>query len=146
MFACFAAVDPIPNRRESHFRSVRKRKLIPTPPRTPTPPAKRRPGKSSPRTSNLRKLAKDPTRRRFFEQCMKLDSLLFQRPVGNRKEEMDHLLFIAAAKGPIDEMFTSHGGTLRSVSHNKLQSIVKWQVLLLLLLLLLFTKFKYITN
>ena len=73
---------------------------------------------------------------------MKLDSLLFHRPVGNRKEEMDHMLFVTAAKGPIDEMFTAHGGTLRSVSHEKLESIVKWQVCCFLLLL--FTK--YITH
>ena len=117
-------------RRKTHFRSLRKRKLAATAERPATPQSqkKSRPGKSSPKTASLRKLAKDPTRRRFFDQCRNLESLLWHRPIGNRKEEMDGLLFARAAKDPIDEMYSSHGGTLRAVTHTKLQSVVKWQV------------------
>ena len=119
----------VSSRRKTHFRSLRKRKLVKSPTRETSPPSakKARPGRSTPKTASLRKLAKDTTRRRFFEQCMKLDSLLWHRPVGNRKEEMDKLLFTRAAKDPIDELYAAHGGTLRSVSHEKLETVVKWQ-------------------
>ena len=126
-------------RRESHFRSRRKRKLAPsqspaqtstqTPTQTPTPPARKsRPGRTSPKTSNLRKLAKDATRRRFFEQCMKLESLLWSRQEGHRKAVLNEALFVRAAKDPVDELYAAHPGALHSVSHSKLQGIVKWQV------------------
>ena len=102
---------------------------------TSTPPpnkkARARSGRSSPNTSMLRKLAKDPTRRRFFEQCLKLDSILW-RKLGGTKVQIDNLLFIRAAKDPIDELYATHPGLLHSTEKSKVESVVKWQVYLYL--------------
>ena len=43
---------------------------------------------------------------------------------------MDDLLFLRAAKDPVDELYASHPGALRSVTKVKLESVVKWQVCL----------------
>ena len=112
-----------PPRKKSTSKSPRKKS-------TSKPPRKKRAGRSSPSTFALRKLAKDATRRRFFEQCLKLDSILWCTTLGKRKAEMDDLLFLRAAKDPVDELYASHPGALRSVTKVKLESVVKWQVCL----------------
>ena len=97
-----------------------------------TPPEKKkrrpRPGRSSPDTANLRKLVKHATRRRFFEECMKPDSVLWSRSEGNKKADLNTLFFSRATQEPIDELYKENPGTLRSVPETKLRSIVKWQV------------------
>ena len=89
---------------------------------------KSRPGRSSPDTANLRKVVKNATRRRFFEECMNPDSILWNRTEGKKKADMNNLLFSIAAREPIDELYKENPGTLRSVPETKLRSIVKWQV------------------
>ena len=135
------AINPSPEvefiRRKEHFRAKRKA-LTPNTPKTnaaSTPPSKKkaRPGRSSPNTSSLRKIVKDPTRRRFFEECLKLDSILWSRVPGHRKSEMDALLFARASKDPMDELYSTHPGTLHSVEESKLRAIVKWQVCFILI-------------
>jgi len=98
----------------------------------PTPPSQkqnkqRRVSRSSPTTLTLRKLAKDPTRRRFFEQCLNLQSVLWHK-FGGAKKEINVVLFARAAKAPMDELYSAHPGVLHSVSHNKLREVIKWQV------------------
>lgn len=98
-------------------------------PSTPKKKKRRaRPGRSSPDTANLRKLVKNATRRRFFDQCMNPDSILWSRPEGHKKADLHNLLFSIAAQEPIDELYKENPGTLRSVPETKLRSIVKWQV------------------
>ena len=87
-----------------------------------------RPGRSSPDTANLRKLVKHATRRRFFEECMNPDSVLWSRSEGHKKADLNTMLFSIAAQEPIDELYKENAGTLRSVPETKLRSIVKWQV------------------
>ena len=87
---------------------------------------KSRPGRSSPDTANLRKVVKNATRRRFFEECMNLDSILWSRTEGHKKADMDNLLFSIAAQDVIDELYKENPGTLRSVPETKLRSVVKW--------------------
>ena len=109
-------------------------------PKTPTKSKnkkKKRVGKSSPTTKTLRKLAKDPTRRRFFEQCLRLDSVLWKK-FGGRKAEIDLLLFARAAKDPMDSMYSQHPGVLHAVDPKKLRDIVKWQVCFICFCLLYF--------
>ena len=105
-----------------------------TTPKTPTKnnnnnkkKKKQRLGRSSPKTTTLRKIAKDPTRRRFFQECLKVESILW-RKFGGRKTEIDQVLFARAAKGPLDSMYAEHPGVLHSVKQHKLREIVKWQV------------------
>lgn len=125
-----------PDHGDVHVDNARppvKRKLIEAS-SVSTPPKnkkgkKSRKGRSSPKTSQLRVLVKDTTRRRFFEQCLKLDSLLWKKKrVGKKKEQMEYLLFERAVLDPLCELYRAHPGALHSVSRNKLKKIIRWQV------------------
>ena len=87
-----------------------------------------RPGKSSPRTSQLRKLVKDPTRRRFLSQCCDINSVLWPKREGHYKREINKLLFARAAQDPIADLYSTYPGALHSVSNHKLLGVVRWQV------------------
>jgi len=111
----------------------RKRKLLPTPAEIKREidcavAKKQRPGKSSPQTTNLRKLVKDPTRRRFMSQCCDPNSILWQKKKGHVKRELNKLLFTRAAQDPISELYSSYPGALHAVHNNKLLSVMRWQV------------------
>ena len=82
----------------------------------------------SPKTKMLRKIAKGPTRRRFFQQCLKLDSILWRKFGGRKKAEIDQMLFARACKDPMDVLYAAHPGLLHNVHRGKLQDVIKWQV------------------
>ena len=102
----------------------RKRQFV-TAPRKPKKKARREP--SSPKTIELRDLAKNPTRRRFFRQCCKTDSLLWQRTASGG-QTLHKLLFARAAQDPVAELYQRYPGTTYSVPGTKLMKAVKWRV------------------
>ena len=121
-----------PSKRKKTESTQSKTTLLSTPPNKKTK-KQRRPKRSSPNTSNMRKMAKNPARRRFFAQCMLLESLLWRKQKGKKKAEMDELLFKRAAKSSVNEMYAENPGDLASVARKTLRAAVKWQVRLFFL-------------
>ena len=97
----------------------------------PTPPSirikKRRLGRPCHTLAHLRKIAKDPTRARFFEQCTKPESLLWTvSPAGHQL--INKMLFCRAAQDPMNSIYVEYPGPTRSVPSAKMLSVIKWQV------------------
>ena len=88
---------------------------------------KSRPGRASPQTAKIRHLVKDSTRRRFFNQCIKEDSVLWETKPGG-KQLLKKLLFSRAAQDPMEECYRLNPGPLYSVPGSKLMKIIKWRV------------------
>ena len=65
---------------------------------------KKRPGKPAATRAKIRKLVRDPTRQRFFEQCRSRASVLWQ-PTAAGTEQMVKLLFDRACLDPIDTVY-----------------------------------------
>ena len=93
----------------------------------PRPLKQKRPGKPTVTVGILRKLAKEPTRRRFFAQCCMIDSVLWYTTLGGT-QQMQKMLFVRAAQDPMDIIFRDNPGTTRNVSTALLLKVVKWQV------------------
>ena len=88
---------------------------------------KERTGKPSVGVAELRKIVKDPTRRRFFAQCLKPDSILWHKtPAGT--EYIQKFLFNKAAQAPMNIIYSENPGATRSVKSTQMMKIIKWQV------------------
>ena len=86
-----------------------------------------RPGKPMSQVAELRKIVRDPTRRRFFEQCCDPQSILWtSTPAG--KECMHKLLFVAASQDPLNLVYQTHPGQTHNVKHSEVMNVMKWQV------------------
>jgi hypothetical protein len=102
----------------------RKRQLI-TEPTNTKKKSRRKP--ASPTTVELREVAKNPTRRRFFKQCCLPSSLLWKRTASGG-QTLDKLLFAQAAQDTIAELYQRFPGATYSVPGTKLLKVVKWRV------------------
>ena len=91
-------------------------------------PKKKRSRCVSPLTTQIRTLARDCTRRRFFDECIKPDSLLWKKKKPTSKSTMDKRLFRRAAQDPMDELYETYPGPLFKVSGKKLRQIIQWRV------------------
>ena len=79
-------------------------------------------------TTDLRDIVKNPTRRRFFAECVKPVSPLWKvSPAG--KAALNRILFDRASVDPIDIMFKKHPNALRKISQKRLERQVHWQVM-----------------
>ena len=91
--------------------------------------AKSRPKKPEQVVAALRKLQKDTTRRRFFRECCKPDSVLWAPPVsGSKAETLRAELFDKAAEDPLNLIFAENPGATRNVTGVQLRKIIRWQV------------------
>ena len=88
---------------------------------------KTRPGRPASKVAALRKVVKDPTRCRFFKQCANPASVLWST-TKNGKEEMNKILFVRAAKDPMDFIFAKNPGTTFDVHPTKMLNLINWQV------------------
>ena len=82
---------------------------------------------ASPKTKELRKLIRSPTRRRFFTQCVNPDSLLWKN-WGSGSKSMNQLLFSRAAQDPMDEVYELYPGPLYSTTGGKVLKAMRWRV------------------
>ena len=88
--------------------------------------AKSRPKKPEQVVAALRKLQKDTTRRRFFRECCKPDSVLWAPPVSGSKAEMLRAeLFDKAAEDPLNLIFAENPGATRNVTGVQLRKIIR---------------------
>ena len=88
---------------------------------------KSRPGRPEAGISTLRKLVKDPTRRRFFNQCCDPHSVLWQKN-DNGIDVMNKMLFAKAAQDPMDLIYRCNPGATREVQTAQMQDVINWQV------------------
>ena len=88
---------------------------------------KKRPGKPASAKAKIRKLVRDPTRQRFFEQCRSRSSVLWQ-PTAAGTEQMVKLLFDRACLDPIDMVYRLHPSQTHGVEHGVIKREVHWQV------------------
>ena len=75
----------------------------------------------------LRKICKDPTRQRFFGECRKKDSILWQESP-NGKEVMHKRLFDSAAREPMDAVYRGYPGLTQGVHSTVVKKAIQWQV------------------
>ena len=79
-------------------------------------------------TSELRKIAKNTVRQRFFNECLKKASPLWHETSGG-KQAMSRLLFERAASDVLNKLYAENPGPLRAVKSQELKQIVHWQVM-----------------
>ena len=79
-------------------------------------------------TCEMRKLAKNTVRQRFFTECLKTSSPLWHLTPGG-KQAMERLLFERAASEVLDKLYEENPGALRGVKSQELKQIVHWQVM-----------------
>jgi len=88
---------------------------------------RKRDGKPNYDVASLRQIVRNPTRRRFLEECLDPDSLLWTAtPSGY--ETMHKLLFNVAAQDPMNIIYAERPGETRSVKSAQMLKIIKWQV------------------
>ena len=93
----------------------------------PVKKVKKRPGKPGVTDATLRRICRNPTRRRFFRQCCDPKSLLWTtNPSGD--ETVNISLRDAAAADPIELIYNDNPGTTRSVERNTILRKIKWQI------------------
>ena len=92
-------------------------------------PLKKKPrtGKPIIAVAQLRKIAKNPIRRRFFEQCCDPRSILWSKSCGG-KEALRKLLFVAASQDPINLIYQEHPGQTHGIQYSEVMNVVRWQV------------------
>ena len=92
-------------------------------------PAKKKKGEGKPVTEDarLRKLVREPTRRRFFRECQNTFSILWQRTASG-SFSMHKALFNKAAQDPINLVYSQHPAQTRGVTHSAMMAAVLWQV------------------
>ena len=112
---------------ELHFAPPPRPQKKPAPGFVRPPKKKGRPGRASPQTAKIRHLVKDSTRRRFFCECVKQDSVLWTTNKTG-KQVLNKLLFSRAAQDPMEECYRLNPGPLYSVTGSKLLNIIKWRV------------------
>ena len=89
---------------------------------------KRRPGKPSDDIALLRKISMDTTRRRFFDQCCKRDSVLWYCPENSTSEHLVRVLFDKAATDPLNLIYAANPGATRGTNSSVLRNVIKWRV------------------
>ena len=85
---------------------------------------KRRPGKPDNIGATLRRISRNPTRRRFFNQCCDPNSLLWSTNAAG-DESVDQALLDAAAEDPIQLIYSDNPGATRLVNRQDLLHKVK---------------------
>ena len=109
-----ASQPPLPQKRKTPEVSVKV--------------TKKREGKPVAAVSTLRSLIKNPTRRRYFQQCRDPDSVLWSQNPGGY-ETMNVKLFNAASNSPIRLIiYEKHPGKTSNVKRTAIRNIMKWQV------------------
>ena len=83
-------------------------------------------GRPSEAEALLRKLVKNPTRRRFFSQCANKQSVLWNPEPGQRR--FHDALFSFAAKDVINLCYRNNPGPLHNQQHSTVEKVVLWQV------------------
>ena len=77
-----------------------------------------RPGKPTPTIDALRKLSANITRRRFFDQCCKRESVLWFTPENSTSEHLVRALFDKAVVDPLNLIFAQNPGATRGAKDN----------------------------
>ena len=80
------------------------------------------------KVTDLRKIVKNTTRQRFFNECLKERSSLWYLTPGG-KQAMNRLLFERAVKEVLDKLYEENPGPLRAVKSQELKQCVHWQVM-----------------
>ena len=80
------------------------------------------------KVTDLRKIVKNTTRQRFFNECLKERSSLWHLTPGG-KQAMNRLLFERAVKEVLDKLYEENPGPLRAVKSQELKQCVHWQVM-----------------
>ena len=85
------------------------------------PKSKRNPVETT--TVDLRNIAKNTTRRRFFNECLQTKSPLWTLTPGG-KQVLERLLFERACKDVLDLLYEENPGPLRSVNQQTVKTII----------------------
>ena len=75
------------------------------------------------KVTDLRKIVKNTTRQRFFNECLKERSSLWHLTPGG-KQAMNRLLFERAVKEVLDKLYEENPGPLRAVKSQELKQCV----------------------
>ena len=78
--------------------------------------------------SMLREIVRNTARRRFFKECCKRDSVLWNNRPNSDKQYMNRLLFKRAAEDVIDILHEAQPHQLRKTTDYKIEDIIRWQV------------------
>ena len=78
--------------------------------------------------SKLRDVVRNTARRRFFNECCKLDSKLWEDRPNSDKQFMHRLLFKRAAEEVINVLHAEQPGRLRKTTDAQIEDTIRWQV------------------
>ena len=106
-------------------KPTRTRKPKPKPKRESKEVIKRKPASKD--KKRFRKLLKNTTRRRFFEQCCLIDSILWSTQSG--RPQMRIVLFEHAASDVVDLLYAANPGPLRKIQSKALEAGIRQQVM-----------------